>query len=326
MSPQKKNNYSLVSVIIAVYNPNPVYFKKAVLSVLDQKYPVHELVLVNDGGCDSFCDVLPEDHRIKVFSKRNEGVAATRNFAITQCSGEYIAFLDQDDYWYPDKLQEQMLMIPSGVPCMVCSSVDIVVNDDVIKKLSNKESAIYQLKTCNNNILLNLVEGNFIYSSTPVIHSAVFEKAGFFDPWTQPHDDWDMYLRVVLAGFPIYFYQRKPLSVWRGHDFNESNNKSAMIRSRCRVEKKLLETVADENIRRIAAANLLVDYVERANLLYNKKQYARFRSVIRYHLYQLLRNTRHFLWTNPTYRDLSRRVRHICLKSTRRYVVSLFLS
>lgn len=163
-----------VSAIIAVYNPDLSYFEKAVFSVLNQSYRVLELILVNDGGNEAFIGKLPDDPRIKVFSKQNEGVAATRNYAIKQCRGDYLAFLDQDDYWYPEKLQEQLAMIPvSGEACMVASSVDLIDHNSMsLSKYAPSTIATYSKKTRNNNTLLWLAEGNFIYSSTPPYHSS----------------------------------------------------------------------------------------------------------------------------------------------------------
>ena len=65
-----------VSAVIAVYNPDLCFFEKAVASVLSQTSPVFELVLVNDGGSETFRSVLPDDGRIRLFSKQNGGVAA----------------------------------------------------------------------------------------------------------------------------------------------------------------------------------------------------------------------------------------------------------
>ncbi len=318
-----------VSAIIAVYNPDPVFFQKAVFSVLDQSYPVKELVLVNDGGTDKFRGYLPDDERIRVFYKQHEGVAATRNFAIDKCTGEYIAFLDQDDFWYQDKLMMQLSLIAEeGEHCMVTSPIAIIdAEGEKIRKDSVLFQKTYLLKAVKDQALLNLIYGNFIYSSTPLIHHAVFNKIGGFDPLTQPHDDWDMYLRVVLAGFPIYFYHDKPLSVWRFHESNESHKRAQMLFSKCKVEYKLLRIVKDEVTQSVVRTNILIDYLERANLLYKNQDYIQFRVLTKNNLFKLLRYKRKFLWNSTAlHRDLSRRVRQICLKSARRYVVSLFLS
>ncbi len=310
-----------VSAIIAVYNPDLSYLKKAVLSVLGQTYSVKELVLVNDGGSDLFRDQLPNDPRIKVFTKQNEGVAATRNYAIDQCTGEYIAFLDQDDFWYPDKLMKQLSLISHlGEQCMVTSSVTIVDSTgDKIQKYSKHSQKSYRLKADKEKAFVNLIYENFIFSSTPLIHNAVLKRIGGFDPLTQPHDDWDMYIRIMIAGYSVYFYKLEPLSVWRSHCANGSNNPDVMLSSKCRLEKKLLGNVTDDDIRKIVEINLLIDYMERDNLFYKKGYYARFRVMIKYHLFQLLRERK--LMNRKFYH----RVYKLCIKSWRRYLVSYIL-
>ena len=297
--------------------------------MLTQTCPVLELVVVNDGGSEAFRSILPDDDRIRVFSKQHEGVAATRNFALQQCRGEYIAFLDQDDYWYPDKLHEQMAMIPlPSEPCMVTSPVDIVLSDDsILDTLSRQVSEAYRWKTGQANAGLNLFEGNFIYSSTPLIHRAVFDKAGRFDPRVQPHDDWDIYLRIVLASIPLYCYRERPLSVWRSHASNESNKGTKMMHSKCLVEKKLLETVMDDVTKGLLSTNLLIDFLERVNLLYKQNEYRRFRRLVKGYIFLLLRYKYHFRGVEVELRRAySGRVRNIVLKSARRYLVSCFLS
>ncbi len=316
-----------VSALIAVYNPDLVYFEKAVASVLSQTAPVLELVLVNDGGSETFRSVLPDDVRIRVFSKKNEGVAATRNFAIQQCRGEYIAFLDQDDYWYPDKLHEQLAMIPEpGEPCMVTSPVDIIDHRGAfIEKKIKRIQNVYFLKAYKEKALLHLAEENFIYSSTPLVHQAVFKKAGGFDSSAQPHDDWDMYLRVALAGFPIYCCRQRALSVWRSHGANESRDFHGMLHSKCRVEKKMLRTAMEPSVRRLLETNLHLDYVKRDHLLYKGEHYAHFRKLIFGHLWVLVKE---YSINRELCKELDnilkRRIRTLVYKSMRRYLLSFF--
>jgi glycosyltransferase involved in cell wall biosynthesis len=316
-----------VSAVVAVYNPELSFFEKAVASVLCQTFPVLELVLVNDGGSEAFRSVLPADPRIRVLSKPNGGVADARNFALQQCRAEYIAFLDQDDYWYPDKLAEQMAMIPvPGDPCMVTSPVDIVNGADVLmEKRIRRVQKIYFLKAFEEKALLNLAEENFIYSSTPLVHQAVFQHAGGFDASAQPHDDWDMYLRVALAGFPIYFYRRRALSVWRSHGSNESRHFHGMLHSKCRVEKKLLRSVMEPSVRKLLEINLQIDFVKRDHLVYKADHYWFFRKLIIKHVQDLIK-------AYPACRGLSReldtvlkaRIRQLVYKSFRRYLLSFY--
>ncbi|UWX57854.1 glycosyltransferase [Chlorobaculum sp. MV4-Y] len=316
-----------VSAVMAVYNPKPEFFRQAVLSVLGQTTPVLELVLVNDGGSDEFKTFLPDDDRIRVFTKPNEGVAATRNFAIKQCRGEYIAFLDQDDYWYPDKLKEQTDMIPAlGDICMVISPVDIVdeKNNILKNKKTIKISSTYQRKTSEGDFLLNLSEANFIYSSVPMVHRKVFDDVGLFDSLAQPHDDWDLYLRIVINSIPTYCYRERALSVWRLHDSNESHKVLAMLRSKCQVEKKLIKVVNDKKVHAILNTNLLIDYIERDHIIYKKGRYGCYRVLLRSHLQKLVKeffNCRGEMY--GAYPEL-RRIRKTILKASRRYVLSYY--
>lgn len=104
-----KANVPLFSVVIPVYNVAP-YVKVTVESVLNQTERNFELILVNDGSTDDSLKVIRaiEDSRIRIIDKRNTGVSDTRNEGCRQALGEYIAFLDSDDYWYPDHLSEAL--------------------------------------------------------------------------------------------------------------------------------------------------------------------------------------------------------------------------
>uniref|UniRef100_Q3AQJ1 Glycosyl transferase n=1 Tax=Chlorobium chlorochromatii (strain CaD3) TaxID=340177 RepID=Q3AQJ1_CHLCH len=315
----------LISVIIAVYNPNAIFLQKAIQSVLNQSFPVLELILVNDGGNEEFRNLLPTDSRIKVFRKVNEGVALARNYAIQQSQGEYIAFLDQDDYWFPHKLEKQISMIPSDQPqCFVVSPIQIIDSvGSVVDKNNLAATSLYKNNLSLVNPFLGLCYGNYIYSSTPLIHKKVFEIVGLFDVAAQPHDDWDMYLRILYAGVPFFRYTDSALSVWRIHDSNESHKIKAMLLSKCYVEKKLLELNLVAPVREVVTINLLFDNVELAHLFYKENNTPEFRFLMKRYLPSLIRVF--FVRFNKTFeldKILFRRIRKIILKSFRRYIVS----
>ncbi|NTU98042.1 MAG: glycosyltransferase [Chlorobiaceae bacterium] len=327
MSISERSSWS-ISVVMAVYNPDLSFIEKAVRSVLEQSIPVKELLLVNDGGCGEYTRRLPDDSRIRLFAKRNEGVAKARNFAIAECRGEYIAFLDQDDYWYPYKLQEQVAMIGArGERCMVTSPVDVVdASGALIRKKSKAVQDMYFLKASKGNTLLSLADENFVYSSTPLVHGEVFKKTGGFDASVQPHDDWDMYMRIALAGYPIYFPVERPLSVWRVHAANESQNVAAMLLSKFRVEQKLLGLVGDQAVKRVLQANLSIDTLKRDNLVYNEKDYCRFRKAVFPDMLKVLEEYAVERGDPVFERRFKHRVRKTVLKSCRRFLLSFFQS
>ncbi|MEA3428803.1 MAG: glycosyltransferase family A protein, partial [Thermodesulfobacteriota bacterium] len=100
----KKRENPLVSVIIPTFNRGWI-LKEAINSVLTQDFEDFELIVINDGSTDNTPDILNsyKDH-IVAFSQNNKGVSASRNRGVAMSSGRFIAFLDSDDLWMPNKL------------------------------------------------------------------------------------------------------------------------------------------------------------------------------------------------------------------------------
>lgn len=99
----------LISVIVPVYNSGQ-YLARCIESVLHQSFVDFELLLINDGSSDdssSICsDYAVRDNRIRVFHQNNAGVSAARNLGIKEIRGKYLAFVDADDYVYPNYLKD----------------------------------------------------------------------------------------------------------------------------------------------------------------------------------------------------------------------------
>lgn len=99
----------LVSVIIPAYNASK-YLKEAISSIVDQSYPVKEVLVIDDGSDDHPEDIVRAfgADRVKILHQENSGCGKARNLGVIRSTGEYVAFLDADDVWDPDKLQIQM--------------------------------------------------------------------------------------------------------------------------------------------------------------------------------------------------------------------------
>lgn len=101
----------LVSIIIPVYNAEQ-YIGETMESVQAQTYENWELLLIDDGSKDSSCHIIEEyagkDKRIRLIRKENEGAAKARNTGVTEASGDYVAYLDADDLWVPEKLEKEV--------------------------------------------------------------------------------------------------------------------------------------------------------------------------------------------------------------------------
>ena len=95
------------SIIIAAYNPGP-FLDATVQSVIAQSFSDWELIVVDDGSQQDIGHVAALHPAITMFRQENRGLSVARNVGIERSSGELVAFLDQDDLWFPCKLEEQV--------------------------------------------------------------------------------------------------------------------------------------------------------------------------------------------------------------------------
>lgn len=310
-----------VSAIMAVYNPNH-HVIKAIESVLNQTFPVSEFIIINDGGKEDYIkSVLPDDPRIIYFLQKNGRVAAARNTAIEKATGDYLAFLDQDDYWFSEKLHEQLSMIDfKSEPCMIVSPIQVVDDNDVVLNLSERRFKTYQEKILSDDPVPAILSGNFIYSSTPVIHRDVFKRTGGFESRFEPHDDWAMYLKIAVAGIPVLFYSKQPLSVWRRHSSNESHNRAKMLRTKSRIERFYLNQNLSENAKDMIKLGLAYTNLDRVNVLLYRQRPGTFRKLLPGVLSEFIStNSRLKKYNLPANSELRN-------KSIKRYIISFFKS
>ena len=115
-----------ISVIVPVYNAEK-YLEKCAESILNQTYSNFELLLINDGSVDNsskVCHSFETDCRVKVYDKENEGVSKTRNFGISKAEGEYLLFIDSDDYIEPDMFEGLIQAVEENrADCAVCGLI-----------------------------------------------------------------------------------------------------------------------------------------------------------------------------------------------------------
>ena len=193
----------LVSAIIPSYNRQHTIVR-AVKSVLDQTYKNLELLVVDDASTDETADVLAsiDDARLTVISQpQNLGVAAARNRGIANARGEYLAFLDSDDEWLPDKLTSQLAsMRASGAPeVFSCTNAYVVAGED-IRYLVNQAPLELETQLHTN---CNLGPG-----STLVLNRRCLEKTGPIDEaFACSMEDWDWLLRMAQCSTFVYSEQ-----------------------------------------------------------------------------------------------------------------------
>jgi len=219
-----------------VYNGEK-YLEETINSVLNQSYKNFEFIIVNDGSRDSSMQVVNKysgNKQVKIYEKENTGVAHTRNFALTKCKGDYVAFIDQDDLWEKDYLENQ-------INTLEVNNADIIYsNGKVIDKNGEFIRELYTSSYFHEDTLLKLITHNYIMSPTQVVSKLKIVKkvGGFYEPKNgSGPDDWGLWLRLKINNEKIV-YNKSKLVNYRLHDSNNSYNRLAM-------EEAKLELIVD---------------------------------------------------------------------------------
>jgi glycosyltransferase involved in cell wall biosynthesis len=183
----------LISVVIPIYNGEET-IQETLKSVFDQTFQDFEVIVINDGSRDNSLKVLQEvsESRLTVYSYPNSGQAASRNRGISHSNGKYIAFLDADDLWTPDKLDAQLKALQNHPKAALAYSWTDYI-DEVGNFLQHGRHI-----TANGNIYEDILVNNFIENgSNPLVDCKVFSEVGNFDEKLPPAEDWEMWIRIA---------------------------------------------------------------------------------------------------------------------------------
>lgn len=152
------------SVLIPVYNVEP-YLRRCVESVLSQSVDVYEIILVNDGSTDdsgAICDYYKENHpdRVVVIHKKNQGLVSARRVGVTHARGEYVCFLDSDDFWEPHLLSTLEQLLSESKADVVCFGYTLVDENDTELRIGYPllSEGVYQ-EEAKQKILEELLSG-----------------------------------------------------------------------------------------------------------------------------------------------------------------------
>lgn len=189
----------LVSVVIAAYNAE-AFISDTLKSILAQTYRHFEVIVIDDGSHDRTAEIVRSyieiDDRIRLIQQENSGVAASRNLAIAHASGEYIAPIDADDIWYPERLEKH-------VRCLEASdrSVGLVYSWSMYLNEAGSikgYSPFGQFGAVEGNVLAILVFYNFLdNASTAMFRKSCIDAIGNYNTELKTCEDWDLYLRIA---------------------------------------------------------------------------------------------------------------------------------
>ena len=192
VDPSGTDNFS-VSVIIPTFN-RVEYLPDALDSVYSQTHSVSEVIVVDDGSTDHTVEKLsPSYPSVQFLRQEKQGVSSARNLGIAQASHPWIALLDSDDRWTPEKLERQINHLSQNPSLRALHTGEKWIRDG--KEINIPAS----LDKSKDGLWEKSLEKCIICPSSVLLHQSVFEKTGTFDPSLAICEDYDFWLRLLLT-------------------------------------------------------------------------------------------------------------------------------
>ena len=225
-----------VTVLIPVFN-GAAFVGTAIDSALDQRAVQVEVIVIDDGSTDDTPDVLASyGDRISVVRQQNRGHVVARNRGARSARGEWLAFLDADDEWLPDKLARQIALAGDAQDvAMVYTDRE---NVGEITRVGSRASDAYTLQEGDIFEPL-LLTGNFVTVSSAMVRRSWYDRLGGFDETLGVCEDWDMWLRLCAAGGRVAVVQAA-LTKYRWHAVSMTMNHQRMAEGRLIVLRRAL--------------------------------------------------------------------------------------
>ena len=218
-----------VSVLIPCYNAER-YLSAALDSVLAQTYQDFEIIVVDDGSTDDSAAVAARYPRVRCFRHAHSGISVTRNLCLSKAKGEFVAFLDADDLWVPEKLEKQVTYLDSHPGCQLVFTLSENFYDGEPETMNQRQEQ-----------LLNANMDNCLASCC--IRRELFEKHGGFQEDYSHGEDTHWVTKLWAAGVNMKHCIPQPLYRRRIHDSNISL-------SHRKVEQRDIMTLMADAIRR----------------------------------------------------------------------------
>jgi hypothetical protein len=186
---------SRVSVIIPAYNASR-FLKAAIDSVLAQTYADIEVIVIDDGSTDDTAQIASNSPGVICIRKPNGGVSSARNAGVRSSTGDYVAFLDADDVWHPQKIACQVALMEQHADCDL-SYTRMSVDSETDSVTSTTVDA-GQMRHTRIDELGPSFRNPFFGTSSVIVRRAAFDRAGGFDETLPFAEDINFFLRVVI--------------------------------------------------------------------------------------------------------------------------------
>ena len=241
-----------ISVIIPTFNRKKT-LERAIQSVMNQSLSPFEILIIDDGSNDGTEEWIKENFQnIKYIYQNNHGVSSARNIGIENAYGEWVAFLDSDDEWLPNKLYEQVKAIESNPEMKFFHTNEIWIRNGVrvnqMKK--HKKYGGYIFEKC-----LDICR---ISPSSVLIQKEVFDNIGIFDESLRVCEDYDLWLRIT-SKYPVVFLDIPLIYKYGGHADQLSKVNDGIESYRIQSLEKIIKSGFLSDEQKVMAVNALVN-------------------------------------------------------------------
>lgn len=225
------NDYGLVSIITPCYNAEK-YIAQTIESVINQTYKNWEMLITDDCSTDTSPSIIKcyqkIDSRIKYFkTEKNTGhPSIPRNIALKHAKGNYVALLDSDDLWYPNKLEEQLKFIFENKYSIITSYTQVITNEGKVKNKIRKNPMVSTYHSMLKNMGVNASAVLFTKAVADILRFPQCEQ-----------EDFVAWLNVLKNGYKVY-NTKTVLAYYRISDNSRSRNKFRMFIMRWRILRK----------------------------------------------------------------------------------------
>ena len=217
----------LVSIIINCYN-SETYIKKAIESVISQTYSNWEIILWDNQSTDRTREYVNnfQENRIKYYLAPSfTTLSCARKLAIEKANGVYLAFLDSDDYWEPEKLAAQVTVLEEYPKVGIVHTNFILVTENAelsVTLQNNYYATIKQYSYTDKNIYRNLLYSNYIIFSSLLVRRKVYDSIGGINEAFNQNEDYELLLKASLITNASNVPRK--LTFYRIHSNNQSHN------------------------------------------------------------------------------------------------------
>lgn len=240
------NKNPKVSVIMNCRNCSR-YLREALDSVYQQTFKDYEIIFWDNKSTDNSSNIALEyGEPIRYFQgEKFLPLGWARNLAIEKARGEFIAFLDCDDIWLPEKLEQQIKVLDSNKELGLVYSDNYVI--DGKGNIKNKTS-FDNLTPMRGNVFNNLLTDNFIPLLTVIVRKEIFGKVGLFNETYEINEEYDLWLKIAEY-YPVDFI-KTPLAKYRIHDGNFGKNVEKYINENFQIISYWLDKKPELNTNR----------------------------------------------------------------------------